>query len=62
MGVALSWFPAATKILFEPHIPLAFAVTILLAIIILGPGAFSVDALLFGRREIIIPVRTSRQE
>jgi uncharacterized membrane protein YphA (DoxX/SURF4 family) len=26
-----------------------------LALILLGPGAFSVDARLFGRREIIIP-------
>jgi len=27
----------------------------LVAIIILGPGAFSVDSRLFGRREVIIP-------
>jgi hypothetical protein len=27
----------------------------LLALILIGPGAFSVDARLFGRREIIIP-------
>jgi len=62
LGIAFSFFPVATKILFEPYVPLVFAVAILLAIIILGPGAFSVDALLFGRREIIIPVRTSLQE
>jgi hypothetical protein len=29
--------------------------TMVLAIIGLGPGAFSVDARVFGRREIIIP-------
>jgi uncharacterized membrane protein YphA (DoxX/SURF4 family) len=27
-----------------------------LALVLLGPGAFSLDARLFGRREIIIPV------
>jgi hypothetical protein len=32
-----------------------FAVAMAAAICCLGPGAFSVDALLFGRREIIIP-------
>jgi uncharacterized membrane protein YphA (DoxX/SURF4 family) len=33
-----------------------------IALVLLGPGAFSVDARLFGRREIIIPEgrRTSR--
>lgn len=62
LGAALSWFPVATRTLFEPYIPLVFAGAILLAIIILGPGAFSVDALLFGRREIIIPARTSPQQ
>ncbi len=28
---------------------------ILVALVFLGPGAFSLDARLFGRREIIIP-------
>jgi uncharacterized membrane protein YphA (DoxX/SURF4 family) len=30
------------------------------ALVLLGPGAFSVDARLFGRREIIIPERRVR--
>jgi hypothetical protein len=32
----------------------------LVAVIVLGPGAFSVDARLFGRREIIIPPMPQR--
>jgi uncharacterized membrane protein YphA (DoxX/SURF4 family) len=32
-----------------------YLVVISIAIILLGPGAFSLDARLFGRREIIIP-------
>jgi uncharacterized membrane protein YphA (DoxX/SURF4 family) len=31
-----------------------------IAIALLGPGAMSIDARLFGRREIIIPPKTSR--
>ena len=57
-GVALSVFPACTRSLFQPFVALEFAVAILLAILILGPGAFSVDARLFGRREIIIPLQS----
>jgi uncharacterized membrane protein YphA (DoxX/SURF4 family) len=35
----------------------AYLVVICIAITLLGPGAFSLDARLFGRREIIIPGR-----
>ncbi len=35
-----------------------YLVVICIAITLLGPGAFSVDARLFGRREIIIPGRS----
>ncbi|HRH46203.1 MAG TPA: hypothetical protein PKY82_31455 [Pyrinomonadaceae bacterium] len=34
---------------------LGFIIVISLSIILLGPGAFSLDARMFGRREIIIP-------
>jgi uncharacterized membrane protein YphA (DoxX/SURF4 family) len=57
IGIGYSLFPSCTRNLFEPYLPLVFAATILFAIIILGPGAFSVDARLFGRREIIVPRR-----
>jgi len=59
-GVALSLLPACAPTLFESKISLIFALTILVAIAGLGPGAFSLDARLFGRREIIIPPRTAR--
>ncbi|MEP6904160.1 MAG: hypothetical protein ABJA66_20750 [Actinomycetota bacterium] len=34
-----------------------YPITISVAVITLGPGAFSLDARIFGRREIIIPER-----
>jgi uncharacterized membrane protein YphA (DoxX/SURF4 family) len=55
VAIGLSWLPTCTPMLFEARLPVIFGVTMLLAIIVLGPGAFSFDARLFGRREIIIP-------
>jgi uncharacterized membrane protein YphA (DoxX/SURF4 family) len=37
------------------NLPGIYAVVISIALMIFGPGAFSLDARLFGRREIIIP-------
>jgi uncharacterized membrane protein YphA (DoxX/SURF4 family) len=59
VGVGLSLLPACTQTLFDSRPAIVFAVTMLVAIILLGPGAFSLDARVFGRREIIIPPRTS---
>lgn len=55
LGMALAWFPAATPNLFDAKLPSVLAVAMSAAIVFLGPGAFSIDARLFGRREIIIP-------
>lgn len=55
IAIALSLLPGCLPSLFETKTNVAFAVTMLLAIIVLGPGAISIDARLFGRREIIIP-------
>jgi hypothetical protein len=55
LGVWLSLLPACTPTLFDSRIPGVFALTILVAITALGPGALSVDARIFGRREIIFP-------
>ena len=62
IGIAFSLLPSCTRPLFGSGIPLLFAISILLAIMILGPGAFSVDARLFGQREIIIPRRSDSLE
>jgi uncharacterized membrane protein YphA (DoxX/SURF4 family) len=54
VGDALSWFPAITPHVFCGNLSIFFA-AIVAAIALLGPGAYSLDAWLFGRREIIIP-------
>lgn len=58
IGVLSSVLPSCTPPPILSGISLVFAAAILMAIIILGPGAFSLDARLFGRREIIIPRRS----
>jgi putative oxidoreductase len=55
MGIALSWLPPPTPNLFDAPVPLVLVVTVCAAVAFLGPGAFSVDSRLFGRRRIIIP-------
>jgi len=55
VGCMSAWFPAPKLGLFETRITSALAVVIAAAVVCLGPGAFSVDARLFGRREVIIP-------
>jgi uncharacterized membrane protein YphA (DoxX/SURF4 family) len=53
-GVGFSRLPAPTGN-FGGN-PLALDVIVMaIAIVFLGPGAFSLDALLFGRRKVIIP-------
>jgi hypothetical protein len=60
-GVGFSWLANSTPPLLHERLPAMLAGTILLAIALLGPGAFSVDARVFGRREIIIPPSVSRR-
>jgi uncharacterized membrane protein YphA (DoxX/SURF4 family) len=55
LAIGLSVLPACAPGLFDSKGALLFGVAIVIAILGLGPGAFSVDARVFGRREIIIP-------
>jgi uncharacterized membrane protein YphA (DoxX/SURF4 family) len=58
----LSFLPASSPNVFDSKSALIFALTMLLAVIGAGPGRFSLDARVFGRREIIIPPRNSPSE
>jgi uncharacterized membrane protein YphA (DoxX/SURF4 family) len=55
LGIALWWLPAPATNLIENTLASLFVVIMSAAILFLGPGAFSVDSYLFGRREIVIP-------
>ncbi|HTP34796.1 MAG TPA: hypothetical protein VMJ75_21615 [Candidatus Acidoferrales bacterium] len=54
-GVWTSAIPAAASSLFPSRVSTAFVAIVATALALLGPGTFSVDARLFGLREIIIP-------
>jgi uncharacterized membrane protein YphA (DoxX/SURF4 family) len=50
-----SWAPAAVPGLDLPW-PLSLMTTVVaVSLLLLGPGAYSIDASLFGRREVLIP-------
>jgi len=55
LGATFSWLPTPNWNIFSANPLSVDAITIALATILLGPGAFSIDARLFGRRKIIIP-------
>jgi uncharacterized membrane protein YphA (DoxX/SURF4 family) len=60
LGIWACVLPVSMPALFDSGAPAIFALTILIAIILLGPGAISLDARLFGRREIVFPPPVSR--
>ena len=55
LGIAFSWFPLQLLSPFESKLAIAPIIAIAAAIALLGPGAFSLDARLFGWKEIVIP-------
>ncbi len=54
MGMAFSWLPAPNWTLFNCHPLTLDALIVATASALLGPGAFSLDARLFGLRKVII--------
>lgn len=57
LGMTLSWIPAPPLASIGVTLVALLMVIIAIGIALLGPGAFSVDGQLFGRREIVIPPR-----
>ena len=55
IGIGFELLPACLPALFDSRLSVALGAVILAAVTILGPGALSIDARMFGRREIIIP-------
>lgn len=55
IGIGLELLPACNPALFDSRSSVALGAAILAAIAVLGPGSLSIDARMFGRREIIIP-------
>jgi len=47
--------PTFTPDILGSRLPCALVAIVAISLACLGPGAFSVDALLFGRREVVIP-------
>jgi uncharacterized membrane protein YphA (DoxX/SURF4 family) len=55
LGIGLSWVPTPLWGLYDGRIVAVGVIVVAAAIALLGPGAFSLDGHLFGRREIVIP-------
>jgi uncharacterized membrane protein YphA (DoxX/SURF4 family) len=55
VGNALSWLPVVGGNLSFGRLASFELIVMAAAIALLGPGAFSLDAFLFGRHEIVIP-------
>jgi hypothetical protein len=59
IAVHFSSFHGARLNLFSSRIACFLAISIAISLVLLGPGAFSIDAHRFGRREIVIPPRST---
>jgi uncharacterized membrane protein YphA (DoxX/SURF4 family) len=57
MAIGFAILPAPMRNLFDSKLLVVLTAVVAAAILLVGPGAFSMDARLFGRREIIIPPR-----
>ena len=61
-GVAISWFPIPSLNLHDVRLIALGLIVTTIAIALTGPGAFSLDGYLFGRREIVIPPSSRSKE
>ena len=55
LAIGISWFRTSGGNAHDKTVAALYLLVLSIAITLLGPGAFSLDARLFGRREIIIP-------
>jgi uncharacterized membrane protein YphA (DoxX/SURF4 family) len=62
LGIGLSLLPAPAPNLFDAKLSLVLTGIMIVAVVFLGPGRYSLDARLFGHREIIIPPPPRRRE
>lgn len=58
-AVGMSWLPPPVPNFVAGGLALVLILAVNAAVILLGPGAFSVDSHLFGRREIVLPRRVA---
>ena len=56
-GLGFSWLPAPPLNVLDDGLATALVVVVAFALVLLGPGAYSLDSYLFGRREIVIAAR-----
>lgn len=61
LGMTLSWIPAPPLASLGVSLVALLLVITAVGIALLGPGAFSLDGQLFGRREIVIPPRSPKR-
>ena len=62
LGVAASWFPVPSWNLHDFRLMALGLIATTFAVALIGPGAFSLDGYLFGRREIVIPPASRSKE
>ena len=60
VGNIFTWCGCHSSPVFDSGVTVELAASMAVALVCIGPGAFSVDARLFGRREIIISDVSSR--